>query len=272
LISDLDQTLKQLLIKKVPLDPTEVDVCFDMPDREWTSSLSKPTVNLYLYDIRENHGLRAYDWTLERNQDKTATRRRVPVRVDLSYLITVWTNAVDDEHRLLWYVLGALFRHPSVPSDMFQGELVGQDMLITTTVAQPDGVLKNPADFWGALDNRLKPAINCVVTIPLDLDVAVTAPMVSTRVVAVHGEGEMAPDERVEITGTVHEKGKPDHVIAGATLLIKEVGRTAKTDEQGRYVFRKLVRGSYTLLARAPNREERELAFSIPSKSYDLEL
>ena len=155
MISDLDQTLKQLLIKKVPLDPTEVDVCFDMPDREWTSSLSKPTVNLYLYDIRENHGLRAYDWTLERNQDKTATRRRVPVRVDLSYLITVWTNAVDDEHRLLWYVLGALFRHPSVPSDMFQGELVGQDMLITTTVAQPDGVLKNPADFWGALDNRL---------------------------------------------------------------------------------------------------------------------
>jgi len=272
MISDLDETIKQLLVKKVPLDPAEVDICFDMPDREWSSSLSKPTMNLYLYDIRENHEFRTYDWTVERNEDKTATRKRAPIRVSFSYLITVWTNAVEDEHRLLWCVLGALFRHPSIPYDMFQGELAGKDYILSTTVAQPDGVLKNLSDFWGSLDNRLKPAINYVVNMPLDLDVAFTAPMVSTRVLAVRGEGEMAPDERLEITGKVYEKGKPDQVIAGVTLFIKEARRTAKTDEQGRFVFRKLSQGSYTLQVRAPDREEREMVFSIPSRSYDLEL
>lgn len=43
MISDLDNTLKQLLIKMVPLDPAEVDICFDMPDRNWSASISKPS-------------------------------------------------------------------------------------------------------------------------------------------------------------------------------------------------------------------------------------
>ena len=53
MINDVDETLKQLLIKKVTLDPAEVDISFDMPDREWSASISKPTVNIYLYDIHE---------------------------------------------------------------------------------------------------------------------------------------------------------------------------------------------------------------------------
>jgi hypothetical protein len=242
-----------------------------MPDREWASSLSRPTVNLYLYDIHENSELREYDWTVERNQDNTSTRTRAPVRVSLSYLITVWTTAIEDEHRLLTYVLTALFRNQSIPPDLLQGELAGKDYLLFTEVAQPDGVLKNPADFWGALDNHLKPSITYVVTIPLDLDVAFTAPIVSTRVLAVRDE-KKEPEERIEIKGRVHRKGKPELDMAGVTLLIKETGRTAKTDEQGRYFFRKLSPGSYTLLVQSPDQKEQELALNIPSRSYDIEL
>lgn len=272
MISDLDETLKQLLIKKVPLDPAEVDVCFDMPGQEWSAGVTKPTVNLYLYDIRENHDLRAYDWELEHNQDKTATRRRLPVRVDLTYLITVWTNAVDDEHRLLWYVLGTLFRHPVIPADIFQGELAGQDYILSTTVAQPDGPLRNPADFWASLDNRLKASINYIITVPLDLDMQFTAPVVSTRVLGVRDKAKPETEERLQVKGMVHEKGKPDHGIAQATLVIKEIGRTAKTDEEGRYAFSKLSRGRYTVRVQAPDRKERETALTVPSKSYDIEL
>jgi len=272
MISDLDETIKQLLVKKVPLDPAEVEICFEMPDREWASKNHRPRINFYLYDIRENHELRDYDWTLERNGNKTATRRRIPLRIDLSYLITVWTSAVEDEHRLLWYVMATLFRHSRIPADVFQGELAGQDLLMITQVAQPDGVLRNPADFWGAMDNQLKPAINYVVTMPLDLDVQATAPIVSTRVLGVRGEGEAAPEEQIQITGLVHEKGKPDQGIPAATLVIKEVGRTATTDELGRFAFQKLSSGSYTVRVSAPGRKERELALTIPSRSYDIEL
>ena len=58
MINDLDETIKQLLIKNVPLDPAEVDISFEMPGREWSASIAKPTVNLYLYSIQENRDLR----------------------------------------------------------------------------------------------------------------------------------------------------------------------------------------------------------------------
>lgn len=91
MFNDLDQTLKQFLIQKVPLDPAEVNINFEAPDREWAASQSKPTVNLYLYDLRENHELRSYEWNVERSHG-TATRKKAPTRLDLSYLITVWNE------------------------------------------------------------------------------------------------------------------------------------------------------------------------------------
>jgi hypothetical protein len=58
MISDINETIKQLLIKQGGLDPATVDIDFQTPDREWSASISKPTINVYLYDIRENHKLR----------------------------------------------------------------------------------------------------------------------------------------------------------------------------------------------------------------------
>lgn len=178
MINDLDESIKQLLIKKVPLKPSEVDISFQIPNREWTASVSKPTVNLYLYDIRENYELRAYEWNVERNNDRTATKRQAPLRIDLSYLVTAWTNDVGDEHRLLWRVLATMSRHPSLPEELLQGKLKEQELEIRTSTAQPDGFFKNPADFWSALDNQIKPSINYLVTLPLDLEMMETAPVV----------------------------------------------------------------------------------------------
>ena len=272
MISDLDETIKKLLIKKVPLNPAEVDISFEMPGRDWSSAISKPTVNIYLYDVHENHELREYDWTVERNGNNTVTKKRKPIMIDLSYLITVWSNAIEDEHGLLWHILGTLFKYPTIPEEVFQGELIDKDYTLSTKVAQPDGMLKNPADFWGAFDNRIKPSIQYVVTMPLDLDFVLTAPIVSTRILVVRGEGNTEPDERIEIKGLIYEKGKPGQRIPGATLFIKEIARTADTDDNGCYTFHKLSRGKYTIRVQAPHRKERELSLVIPSKSYDIEL
>src|SRR5579872_2360538 len=58
MFADLDETIRQLLIHGVPLDLSEVDVSFDAPDREWSGRLSRPTVNCFLYDVRENLEMR----------------------------------------------------------------------------------------------------------------------------------------------------------------------------------------------------------------------
>lgn len=270
MINDLDETIKKLLIKKGGLNPAEIDISFEMPDREWSSSISKPTVNLYLYDIHENRDLRNNEWYTSRDGG-IATSKKPPIRIDLSYLITVWTNDTADQHRLLGHLLAILFRHTELPNEVLSGSLKKVEWPLRVFAAQPDGVLRNSADFWSALDNQLKPSINYVVTIPMDLEFTISAPEVKTSVFKFRGNGE-APEENVHISGTVHRKGKPDQVLPGATILVKELQMTATTDAEGKYTFNKLVSGSYTFDISAPKEKRRLVPVEIPSETYDLEL
>jgi len=276
MIPDLDETLKQLLIQRVPLDPAEVDIAFDLPDREWAAGLSKPALNLYLYDIRENREFRENDWVVERNGNNTGTKRRRPLRVDLSYMITVWTQAVEDQHRLLWHTLATLLRHPVLPTEMLQGELrttverLGLE--VRMDAAQPDGVMKSPADYWSALDNELRPGINCLVTVPLDLEVALVTPLVLTKVLRFPPGPGAEPEELVQVAGAVRDRAQPEQAIVSATVSVQGRGLEAVTDDQGRYTFRDLPRGRYTLKVRAPGRPEKEILINVPSAGYDLDL
>ena len=106
MIESLDQTIKKLILLKGQFDPGDVEVRFDQPTRDWAAGLTKPAINCYLYDIRENTVMRTREPLLERSADRTrASRRRPPVRVDCGYCITAWSQAlsesVADEHRLL---------------------------------------------------------------------------------------------------------------------------------------------------------------------------
>lgn len=272
MISDLDESIKQLLIKEEAFDPAEVDVTFEVPDQEWSASISRPTVNIYLYDLRENHQLRSYEWTVEKNEDRTATKKKAPLRSDISYLVTVWTKHVQDEHRLLGRLLVALSRHPIIPQEVLQGELKGLEYSIYASTAQPDGLFKNPADFWSALDNRIKPSINYVITIPVDLEIALTSPIVSTKTLKVKELERGEVEEIVQVGGIVHQKGKPDTGIAQAIVIVKEVGMTTKTNTVGKYTFGKLQRGSYTFQVVIEGRPAKEFKITIPSDNYNIEL
>src|SRR5687767_2193238 len=66
-LDDLDETIKTVLRERGGLPTAEVDIAFDAPDREWSGRINRPTVNCYLYDIRENLELRESGWTTERD-------------------------------------------------------------------------------------------------------------------------------------------------------------------------------------------------------------
>jgi len=269
MISELDESIKQLLIKKGELDSTRIEISFETPDREWSASISKPRINLYLYDIRENHDLRGTQWFVENHPNGTATKKKNPARINLSYLVTVWAHDKADEHRLLWHVLTTLFRYPVLPEEILDQALTSQDIPIITLTAQPDGLLQNPADFWTALDNNLKPAINYVVTIPMNLDYQHTVPVTTGRRI-----GLKMPDAEAESTfqimGKVFKTGHPDKVIGAATILAREASKTAVTDEEGRYHMENLSEGKYTLQVLVAGKVVKELPVSIPGSSYDL--
>jgi hypothetical protein len=164
-IQDVDDTLKELLVQQVPLDPNAIDIKFEMPTHEWSAKLSKPTVNVYLWDIRENLELRSTDRFVT-SRDKTAgtgTQQRAPVRVDLSYLISAWTMDIADEHQLLGGILTALLRFPTIPDAVLQGSMQTQPLPLQAWIARPER-MPTPWDFWGHVENRMKSALSYVVT------------------------------------------------------------------------------------------------------------
>ena len=100
MIDDLDEVLRQLLIRELPIKNGEIDIAFDQPKREWSARLSRPTLNLFLHDLNENKKLRQAQpmWEVEIGNNGQAVKRRKPVRLDLHYMITAWANEPEDEH------------------------------------------------------------------------------------------------------------------------------------------------------------------------------
>ena len=180
MLADLDETLRQFLIHYAPLDTAEVDISFETPDREWSSRLSRPTVNCFLYDLRENHDLRQTNWDVSR-ENGSYVRRKEPLRFDVTYQVSVWAQAAEDEHRLLWHVLATLARHPFIPEDAFQGEVREQPISIPARVAQPDEGPRNMAELWQGIDNRVRPTVTYITTVSLDPNVVSVGPLVLRR-------------------------------------------------------------------------------------------
>jgi hypothetical protein len=165
-IQDIDETVKELLVQKVPIDVSAVDIRFEMPTKDWASGVVKPTINLFLYDVRENHELRSNERFRTYN-GAVAAERRAPVRVDFTYQVTVWTTDVSDEHQLLGRLLTTLLAFPVLPEEALRGAMQTQPLPLQAWIAQPDRT-PNAWDFWGSLDGRLKAGLSYVVTASLE--------------------------------------------------------------------------------------------------------
>jgi hypothetical protein len=181
MIHDLDKTLEELLKHELPSSiVSQVAISFATPDDQFPPpSVKLPAIDLFLYDVRENRDLRSNEWLVERRSDGTATKQRAPVRVDCSYLITAWAsqsapNPAQDEHRLLGEVVKVLLRHPTLPAEVLQGSLRGQEPPLPASVLQP-GLLQSLGEFWQALGGKPKAALHYTVTIGVDVGAPIEA-------------------------------------------------------------------------------------------------
>ncbi|MEE8392170.1 MAG: Pvc16 family protein [Anaerolineae bacterium] len=277
---DLDEVLRQLLVREIPIRNGEVDVKFDQPSRKWSARLSRPTLNLFLHNIRENIKLRAsQQWTVERNPDGTATQRRTPARVALHYMITAWANEPDDEHNLLARTLMALFRQPHLPTDLLPESLQDQPMPIPLEVAQED-TLRNPADVWNALDNEIRPAITLVITLSLDPYQPIITPLVRTRELRVGQSAGPSTEELVaefglDVFWTIGGTVRTEKQLEELHLTLVERGLDVPIqveEDEGRFTIGKLRAGEYTLEVAADGRTLKRHKITVPAPDYELEV
>jgi hypothetical protein len=170
MIHDVDESIRALVRREVT-SQGDVEVVFEAPTKEWASRRSAPTIDIYLYDIREDMRRRQLGRVDLINDDGRTVAHRLPPRFfKLSYLLTAWTQRPEDEHRLLSALLECFLRNDGIPADDLVGELGEQGIPLPLTLAIPPPEDRALSDVWSALGGELKPSLDLVVIAPWDLN------------------------------------------------------------------------------------------------------
>lgn len=255
MFQNLDLTLHNLL-KDLNVEPTlaGVEVSFKRPDK--VVSFDDPTIDLFLYAVRENRLLRdpvpLIEWDAAAGE---YVRKRPPLRVDCDYLVTAWSKkpldaGVEEEHRLLAQALAKLSIYPVIPDGFLQGDLFDSPFPVPLWVAQEeDG--KNLGEFWSSLGISPRASFHLMATIAISFkQTELAGPPVTTRTLLFDDdvdETTPAADPIYSFGGTVRD-GVTTVPVFEATVTL-DGKRSVETNEQGRYVFTGVAAGTYTVEA-----------------------
>lgn len=289
----LDETIRELLIAELPITAGEIGVEFDQPKREWSARLSRPTINFFLYDVRENVQLRQFQPQYRSSGPSTADRKRPPTRLDCHYIITAWATEAADEHRLLARTMQTLLRFNQIPRERLIDRMADQPFDITTKLASHDK-LPNPAEVWSALDNEVRPSVSYIITLAMDPYEPETQPVVRSLGLGMYQTETMvvdstngSPDES-KLIAVPRQFDTSHNTIAGIVrdsdglpqayvqVALRNTGFITTTNVYGEYRLRGLANGAYTLVVwpRDPDGKPTEKSITIPNLSgnYDLTL
>ncbi len=278
MFDDLDSTLKTILDDAAaPPELLNAEVSFETPEKSFAPS--QPTVNLFLFEVKENRARRDQA-PFSKKVDDLFVRRRPPLRVDCTYLVTTWSNLtgpdkVVEEHRLLGQALKWLSRFGTVPEGFLQGELLEQVFAPITLAARMDGK-PNVGEFWSALGTAPRPAFTLLATIAMELDIEVPEgpPVVTKEIRLEIKERPGTRETDYEIAGTVRD-ATTLAAIANAEVTLMELNRVVHTDQAGHFRFSGLEANTYTLRTTASGFATLDKSITVPGtivNAYDVDL
>jgi Pvc16 N-terminal domain/Carboxypeptidase regulatory-like domain len=270
-IDDLSATLKAVLqdpgFAGIFPELAGADVIFDRPSD--SLSPAKSTIDLFLYDLRENLDLRLNEVTTTKVGNQIMTHP-AQLRLACSYLATAWPmGGVDlalQEQRLLSEVLVVLSHYPTIPASFLQGSLINQDPLLPMVALHPDA-LKNLAEFWSSLGAKLRASLTVTVTISVPMFSDVENFMVTTQQTG-YTQGKPASRETViQVGGQVIDPIA--QVVSGALVDLMDTGQRDVTDDNGRFSFDSVPAGAHTLRAIAVGFKPQTQSVTVPGRPED---
>lgn len=272
-IDDLSYTLEAVL--KDPSFATMfpelhgADIVFDRPSDPF--SPKQTTIDLFLYDVRENLDLRLNEVTTTRVGNQVITHPAA-LRLACSYLVTAWPVGGIPwqlEQRLLTEVLVVLSHYPIIPSTFLYGSMVGQDPSLPMVALHPDA-LKNLAEFWSSLGSKLKASLTVTVTISVPIFGDIAGFPVTVENIAVTQTPPLQPpatETLLEVGGQVVNLSSqpiPGALVDVLNLSSVPVAPQQITDSNGQYVFTQVNTGSYQLRAVAVGFKPQVQPVNIP--------
>lgn len=269
MLPEIHAVLRSLLYEVGQISPLEVDVLFEAPSLERVQRLTRPAISVYMFDIRENVELRNTSFPTTKNVNG-AQRKMPPQRVDLHYMVSALSTEVDDELRLLWRALATFMKYRELPEALVPPELRSfQSPLIGRALRDDD--TQRLIDIWSALNVPPHPSFSYIVTAPLELDIAVSMPLVLTSTTRVRARGTLGGDTFINIGGIVRDKdGAP---IQGASVaMVGSAKMPSVTDAEGRYRLFGVPAGSVDVAVTPADGPERRVTIQVPATSYEVTL
>ncbi|MBH1939190.1 DUF4255 domain-containing protein [Streptomyces sp. AV19] len=167
IVQQVDTALKNGLLQG-PLQGAGISVAFDTPDSAWIARRTGPCVNAFLHSVDEDHSrAQAGNIGVVDEEGNVVGYRRPPRHFRLSYLVTVWAQSVQDEHRMLgrlleWCAETEELTLPEGGNRRLTLRLrgTGKEKLVTED---------NPAArLWTTLSIPTRPALDLLITVPLE--------------------------------------------------------------------------------------------------------
>jgi hypothetical protein len=271
MIADLDVGLRDLLLAQLRRHGfDDIDVSFETPTTDWAGTLTRPTVNLFLCDIRRSAKPGQTGPDAGRANGR-ATERPPGMRVDCIFAITTWSKAVADEHRLLSQVLGVLFAHPVLDGQLgprFDDGSQRFSILASVGEQRPE----QRADFWRSVGGVYKPALDYVVTLAVESGVTVErGPDVRTMTVRTGmKDPRRGVQELSHVGGIVRDAdGAP---VADAWVAVPDLGRMATSNADGRFRIPRVGPGTYEVHVRDRDGREASAEVVVPGGILDVAL
>ena len=176
--------------------------------------------------------------------------------MECSYAVTAWTQAVEDEHRLLSQVLAVLFAFPELPADVLTAACSGLAAAASRSRrGSPRRKADGKADFWNAVGGQYKASLDYVVTTIASSPGARSSAARRCgrrRSRARLADGPRTITEMHRIGGTVAAQGR--RAAGRRWIAIPTLGLLAAAGADGRFRFDRVPPGPPRIVVRARRR------------------
>jgi len=159
-LTRIDESLEAFLRAAAPLSAVDIDVSFETPSDDWAAKLTRPTVNLHLWDLRRSNS-RAVTGVEDFQREGVGMRRLALPRLEMHYFVSVWTTEHGDERALLAALLLPLLANREIPPAYLHESLA--------EVPHPTLQIASAADSETfSIDHRMKLGLHLLVTAVVD--------------------------------------------------------------------------------------------------------
>ncbi|OUL19246.1 Pvc16 family protein [Nostoc sp. 106C] len=263
------QTLAEILAGGTSLTSTE-QIDFSHPSNRREEGAG-PTLNLYVYDIRESKQFQQSGRQVERKPSRGLQPTSVswsPNWFDVSMLITAWDRTALGEHHLLSEALTVLLRHRSLQEDYLVPELRGYGNLSLTVALDPAIEI---GSLWSALNVPLRSALYVTAMIPVEPQ-STLVPLVWERIFNLQNQlsengNSTVVTRRVAIAGMV-KSAVTNLPLLSAEVTVQRTKKSAVSNKEGLFFFEDIRIGNYVLTVNCPGYLPQNVNVLVDSQSY----